>query len=172
MGVFDDLLKKMNLGVDDDEPEDDEDSFDLPARGRSDESFYEDDSEEPVKPARPAIKKAEKQKGRVIPMKQAPQGNSVNIRVVKPISQEDITACVDSLLDHESIIINFEGGDIGEAQRAIDFLAGACYAINAHFEKISVYIFLATPEDVELNGEDLEKLDSGLGPLSFNMNVR
>lgn len=171
MGFLDDILKGMKIGVDDDTPEDDEDSFDSPSKGRSDD-YYEDDSEESVRPARPVVRKAENKKGRVITMKNAPQGSSVNIRVVKPISQEDITACVDSLLDHESIIINFEGGDIGEAQRAIDFLAGACYAINAHFEKISVYIFLATPEDVELNGEDLEKLDSGLGPLSFNMNVR
>ena len=39
------------------------------------------------------------------------------------------------------------------AQRIIDFTSGSCYAINGNLQKISNYIFIITPQSVEISGD-------------------
>jgi cell division inhibitor SepF len=46
------------------------------------------------------------------------------------------------------------------AQRIIDFASGAAYSMNGNLQKISSYIFIVTPESVELSG-DFQDLLSG-----------
>ena len=43
------------------------------------------------------------------------------------------------------------------AQRIIDFTSGAAFAISGNLQKISNYIFLVTPTDVDISG-DLQDL--------------
>ena len=42
------------------------------------------------------------------------------------------------------------------AQRIIDFVGGSNYAIHGHFTRISNYIFLFTPKDVNIAGDIVE----------------
>ena len=57
------------------------------------------------------------------------------------------------------------------AQRIIDFTSGATYSMNGNLQKISNYIFIATPESVELSG-DFQDLFGG-GSLDISgMNLR
>ena len=46
------------------------------------------------------------------------------------------------------------------AQRIIDFTSGGCYAIGGHLQKVSGYIFLVTPKNVDISG-DLQDILSG-----------
>jgi cell division inhibitor SepF len=46
------------------------------------------------------------------------------------------------------------------AQKIIDFTSGACYAVNGNLQKISNFIFIATPPSIELSG-DFEDLMGG-----------
>ena len=46
------------------------------------------------------------------------------------------------------------------AQRIIDFTSGATYSIGGKMQKISNYIFIATPPSVELSGEFQDLLNS------------
>jgi FtsZ-interacting cell division protein YlmF len=46
-----------------------------------------------------------------------------------------------------------EGLDVDFAQSIVDFTSGACYAIDGDLKQISKYIFIATPEAVDLVGE-------------------
>ena len=39
------------------------------------------------------------------------------------------------------------------AQRIIDFTSGAAYSMEGNLQKISNYIFIATPQSVELSGD-------------------
>ena len=55
------------------------------------------------------------------------------------------------------------------AQRIIDFTCGATYSMNGNLQKISNYIFIATPETVELSG-DFRELLSGTST-GGNMNI-
>ena len=50
--------------------------------------------------------------------------------------------------------------DLEIAQRIIDFISGATFAISGNLQKISNYIFLVTPTNVDISG-DLQDLLSG-----------
>ena len=46
------------------------------------------------------------------------------------------------------------------AQRIIDFSSGSCYSIGGGLQKISSYIFILTPDNVEVSG-DIQEILSG-----------
>lgn len=50
------------------------------------------------------------------------------------------------------MLINLEALDLPEAQRIIDTLIGACYAINATIKKAAAQTYLLAPETVEVAG--------------------
>ena len=54
-----------------------------------------------------------------------------------------------------------EGMRMEMAQRIIDFTCGATYSMNGNLQKISNYIFIATPASVELSGDFPELMPDG-----------
>lgn len=171
MGVFDKFLDIMKLNEDD---YDDDDFYD-------DDEFYEDDYEE-KQPRRSLFgKKNNKDKyddfdmeeenkfqpaagSKVTPMRQpAARRNSsgnMEVCVVKPTSVDDSREITETLLSGRTVILNLEGMDLEIAQRIIDFISGATFAINGNLQKISNYIFLVTPTNVDISG-DLQDLLGG-----------
>ena len=57
------------------------------------------------------------------------------------------------MLSGRAVVINLEGVQVDLAQRIIDFSSGACYSIDGNLQKISSYIFIITPSNIELTGE-------------------
>ena len=57
------------------------------------------------------------------------------------------------MMDGTSVLLNMEGLHTEIAQRIIDIVSGTVYAIGGDIKKISTYIFIAGPEDVELSGD-------------------
>ena len=53
-----------------------------------------------------------------------------------------------------------EGLDLEVAQRIIDFTSGATFAISGNLQKISNYIFLVTPTNVDISGDLQDLLNS------------
>ena len=174
MGVFDKFLDIMKLNDDDDY----EDDF------YDDDEYYEDEYEE--KPRRSlfgGLKKnnshddfddyEEEENGghyapatsnKITPMRQpaSRRNNSANMEVcvVKPTSVDDSREITETLLAGRTVILNLEGMDLEIAQRIIDFISGATFAISGNLQKISNYIFLVTPTNVDISG-DLQDLLSG-----------
>ena len=58
----------------------------------------------------------------------------------------------------ETIVINIEGLDVAVAQRIIDYVGGACYAMGGSLNVVSSNIFIATPQDIEVSGDLREEL--------------
>ena len=58
------------------------------------------------------------------------------------------------------VILNVEGLDVDIAQRIIDFSSGSCFAISGNLQKISNYIFIITPANVEISGDFQNLIDS------------
>lgn len=165
MGVFDKFLDIMKLNDDDDDYDDDfyDDEYDdeyeeKPRRsffGKKSKEEYDDfDMEEPAKPQASASK--------VTPMRQPASRRSANMEVcvVKPTSVDDSREITETLLAGRTVILNLEGMDLEIAQRIIDFISGATFAISGNLQKISNYIFLVTPTNVDISG-DLQDLLSG-----------
>lgn len=92
----------------------------------------------------------------------------MEVCVIKPTSVEDGREISDTLLAGRAVILNLEGLQVSIAQRIIDFSSGACYSINGNLQKVSNYIFVITPESVEISG-DFQELMTSSGTNGFDV---
>ncbi len=81
---------------------------------------------------------------------------SMKMIVYHPVCYDDAQNIVDNLKNRRPVIVNMEELDGNCAQRVLDFLLGAIYAVNGTINKISRGIFLVAPRDVDVEdtGED------------------
>ena len=178
--------------MDDDEEDDffDDDSMDDKPKkkffekfGRKKEDDFSDE-EEPIKEepvhttsapkaaaAKASVKQpAEKQRpvtsSKITPMRSSrkvSQGLNMEVCVIKPSSMEDTREIADTLLENSTVILNLEGIDVELAQRIIDFTSGACYSLGGTLQKVSSYIFVLGPYNVDITG-DLQNILGGSAP--------
>jgi len=80
-------------------------------------------------------------------------GNGMEVCVIKPTSVDDAREITDTLLSNRTVVLNMEGLDVDIAQRIIDFTSGSTYAIHGNLQKISHYIFIITPQSVDISGD-------------------
>ena len=73
------------------------------------------------------------------------------------------------LLTGRAVVVNLEGFDPDVAQRIMDFISGAVYAIGGKLHQISRYIFIFSPDNIDISGDylDLVPVD-GLGVPTIN----
>ena len=117
---------------------------------------YDDEEDEPEQP-RPKF--LNRSSSKVVPMRRG----GMEVSLVKPSSMEDSKDICDYLLAGKAVVLNMEGLHTEVAQRIIDFASGATYSMNGNLQKISNYIFIATPESVELSGDFQDLLSSAGG---------
>lgn len=86
---------------------------------------------------------------------------SMEVSLIKPTSMEDTREICDYLLAGKAVVLNMEGIHMEVAQRIIDFTCGATYSMDGNLQKISNYIFIATPDSVELSGDFQDILSAG-----------
>ena len=166
MGVLDKFLDIMKLSDDEDDYDDfyddeyEDDYEEKPKKsffGRHKDDDYEDEMDDYDLPAKSS--KSSRSSSKVTPMRQPARRGAGNMEVcvVKPASVEDSREITETLLSGRTVILNLEGLDLEVAQRIIDFTSGATYAISGNLQKISNYIFLVTPTNVDISG-DLQDL--------------
>ena len=95
--------------------------------------------------------------------RKASQGPNMEVCVIKPSSMEDTREIADTLVDNSTVILNLEGIDVELAQRIIDFTSGACYSLGGSLQKVSSYIFVLGPYNVDITG-DLQNILGGAAP--------
>lgn len=167
MGLIDKITKAFNLDNDDYDEDDEYDDYD------------EDESEEEeVKPSRlhkfrsvdtyednvPAAKPS-KSKNNVLSYnsKKKSSDGRPSLCVFKPETFEEGREIVDTLLGKGIVVLNLEGLDYDMAQRIVDFSCGACYSIDGTLRKITNYIFVIAPHNVDVAGDFPELLaESGI----------
>jgi len=120
---------------------------------------YEDDDNDYVEPeqSKPAddsakFKTVEKKPQPVAPKRRTLMNDS-SVCVFKPKAFDEAREIVETLLENKTVLLNFEGVDISISQRVLDIVTGACIAVNGNLQKISNYIFIATPASVDVSGE-------------------
>ena len=91
------------------------------------------------------------------------QAPSMEVCVIKPSSMEDTREIADTLVDNSTVILNLEGMDLELAQRIIDFTSGACYSLGGSLQKVSNWIFVLGPYNVDITG-DLQNILGGSAP--------
>ena len=76
--------------------------------------------------------------------------NYQNVVVYDPKTPEDVQRLIDYLKRREPAIINLDRTPPDVAQRILDFVAGATYALSGSIHRIANNIFLLSPEGVEI----------------------
>ena len=157
MGLLDKILGSMKYDEDDEYDDDylDDDYDDKPSSHSVNKRAFkaqtlDDEVEEKKAPARSGPRN-----GRSRMM-----SNGMEVCVIKPTSVEDAREITDTLLENHTVLLNMEGLDVDMAQRIIDFTSGSTYAIDGNLQKISHYIFILTPKNVDVSG-DFQEILSG-----------
>ena len=157
MSILAKIMDTMRLTDDEDDDYflDDDYEEEKPAKKGffSKNSSYDEEEDEPEQP-RPRF--LNRNSSKVVPMRRG-----MEVSLVKPTSIEDSRDICDYLLAGKAVVLNMEGIHTEVAQRIIDFASGATYSMNGNLQKISNYIFIATPESVELSGDFQDLLSAG-----------
>ena len=69
-----------------------------------------------------------------------------NVVIHKPKTYKEVQGLIDYLKQGESAIMILDGLSQAEAQRILDFVSGAVYALNGSTQRVEGNIFLLTPE--------------------------
>lgn len=83
-----------------------------------------------------------------------PTSGQMKMIVYHPIGYEDTQSIIDNLKSRKPVIVNMEDLEIECAQRILDFMAGAVYALNGTISKISRGIFLVVPTNYDVIGNN------------------
>ena len=156
MSILNKLMDTMRLTEEDDDDYfiDDDYEDEKPAKKRlfnkKEEEDYDYDEEPEPKP-----RFLSRSSSKVVPMRRG-----MEVTLIKPTSMEDSREICDYLLAGKAVVLNMEGIHMEVAQRIIDFTSGSCYAINGSLQKVSSYIFILTPADVDITG-DFQEILSG-----------
>lgn len=172
MSLLNKLMELTRLTEEDDDDYfyDDEEEFDddRPPR-RTAFSRGKDDEEEEVPKPRFMGSARSSSGNKVVPMR----SRGMEVTMVRPTSMEDSKEICDYLLSGKAVLLNMEGIHTEIAQRIIDFTSGSTYSMRGNLKKISNYIFIVTPESVELSGDFQEFLSGntigGTGGLNIHL---
>ncbi len=159
MSITDKFLNLMKLNEDDDYDEEyDEDEYEAPKKSRFSKKSYDDDIDDYAEKEVSKPTSRQKQvKPKVIPMRSK---NGMEVCVIKPATIEDGREITNTLVSGRAVILNLEGIHVELAQRIIDFTSGSCFAIDGNMQKVSNYIFIATPPSVEISGDFQEIINN------------
>ncbi len=155
MGVFDKMLDAMRLG-DGDYDDDYEEEEELEEEEEPKKNLFVKKAEENNTAPRPKASIS-----RFSPVKGGKKTSSgMEVIVVKPSGFEDARDIAETLLADRTVVLNMEGLDLALAQRIIDFVSGACYAIDGNLQKVTNFIFLVTPAGVDISGDITEIMNA------------
>lgn len=180
MSVIDNLINAMKMTSGDDEGYIDDDYIDddidpAPSRkirqfgSRASRRDQQDDYDEDTS-GRPyqEPRQASAQRAQRRPIRSS--GAGMEVCVIKPTTVEEARELTETLLQNRTVVLNLEGLDVGIAQRIIDFASGSCYALRGNLINISRYIFVVTPESVDISGDISTAFGAGADDSSsFNM---
>jgi cell division inhibitor SepF len=78
------------------------------------------------------------------------------VLVIEPRQFEESIDIVEHLRGRKSVLLNLHMLDNEQSQRVVDFLSGACWAIDGHQQRIGDGVFLFAPASVTINSESTQ----------------
>lgn len=73
-----------------------------------------------------------------------------NVTIIKPSGFDDIEKIIDGLKKGLGAIADLSGNASQDAQRMLDFLCGAVYALDGKIERVENKIFVMTPKNIDI----------------------
>lgn len=87
--------------------------------------------------------------------------------IVKPTDYEEATNICDNLKNRKIVVVNANALEAKVAQRLLDFIGGACYALSGDLQEVENGIYILSPSNVEVSS-DLKSELSNKGIFSWN----
>jgi cell division inhibitor SepF len=78
-------------------------------------------------------------------------GAVAEVIVMQPRSFSEMPEVIKALKERKSVVLNLTLMEADQAQRSVDFVAGATFTIDGHQERIGESIFLFTPNCVQVS---------------------
>lgn len=162
MNKFMDFLKLTDPeeDLDDDlfDEDEEEDYYEPPkrkVRKKPEESYYEEDDIDDYAVKKPKARPAKTSNpSKLVSINSRNNNRSSNqVIVIKPQEFNEAQKVTDYLKEGKTIVINMEGIEVHAAQRIIDFIGGACYALDGSLQAISANIFIAAPHNMNVSGD-------------------
>lgn len=121
-----------------------------------DEEYEEEETED--------VNAFKNRRSKVVSMEKQPNLTAVNgagtmkMILFQPLSFEDSTAIVDNLRARKPVIVNMVDLERDLAQRVIDFMSGAVYALSGTIRRVSYGIFVIVPSNITIIGDTIEEV--------------
>lgn len=121
------------------------------------EDEFEDEEEEVAAAAAPVedwpeVKRPMDRRAPVVPITAAPQKQATfKVLVVEPRSFEEVQTIVDQMRARRPVILNLESLDKDLAQKILNFLNGAIYALGGETQRVATGIFFFAPQGVDIS---------------------
>jgi cell division inhibitor SepF len=136
-GLWRKLVDYLGFGPEEDEFEDEEEEQAAPA------------DEWPADIKRPPL---ERRAAPVVPISAVPpKQTSFKVLVVEPRSFEEVQTIVDQMRARRPVILNLESLDKDLAQKILNFLNGAIYALGGETQRIAQGIFFFAPQGIDIS---------------------
>ena len=154
-----------------------------PLGGNDDEEYYEDDLldeeedqeyEEEAEQQEPMYEEPSfsRRRSKVISMPEnrtsASGDTQMKMIIFRPTSYDETQSVIDSLKARKPIIVNLDEIDVAVAQRILDFISGAVYALGGDIKKAARNIFVVAPSNVEVTSNmtnERSSMDFDVGDL-------
>lgn len=79
----------------------------------------------------------------------------MKVIVITPHMFDDVQPIADHLKNRRPVIINLQDTEKEVAKRIVDFLSGTVYALDGSMKRVADYIFLFTPDNVDISQQDV-----------------
>ncbi|MBP2017138.1 cell division inhibitor SepF [Symbiobacterium terraclitae] len=124
--------------------------------GPEEDEFEDEELEEEAAPVayqeEPRRSAASDRRDKVVPISAVPSNKgAVKVIVVEPRSFEEVQTIVDQMKARRPVILNLESLDKDLAQKILNFLNGAIYALNGETQRVSAGIFFYAPPGVDVS---------------------
>ena len=110
-------------------------------------------------PKKTNVRQARPSETNVVPIGQR-TAQKPKIKIVEPRTYSEVQSIADLILKNYTVILNFRRIEKEKAKKILDFLMGTVYAIDGDIQRIGEEIFVCAPSNVDLDGTNLESLNS------------
>lgn len=80
-------------------------------------------------------------------------GGNQKVNIMKPSTFDEAPQICDSLKENKIVVVNTTGLEPRTAQRLLDFIAGATYALGGDLQEVEHGIYVLSPSMVEVTRE-------------------
>lgn len=98
-----------------------------------------------------------KKKNKVVSIHSA---STAKVIIIKPKEYDDVTDVSDHFKSRKIVVVNTSELDTKVAQRVLDFMSGASYALDGELQQIEKGVYILAPSNIEVTNELKSELSS------------